>query len=217
VIARRLRGWLGRWSRDSSGRRRKGSKGCGYSGQPFWHLDPRADEIQYDDVCIGLAREGRYSNQTRENYSVAEHSVIVSLFSERLAIERGYDDQLTALVAAQGLLHDGSEAFLGDMPRPLKHLRAMRGYVKAEALWQNAVWERFNIVPTAESTLLVDEVDHRVCIDEVEALMIDPEFYRGRMDKRGPLGAEIAGLDWQHAAMAFSQRFAEVLPGWEES
>ena len=217
MIARALRGWLGRWSRDAQGRRRRGSRGQGYSGQTFWHLDPRADEIHYDDICVGLARECRYANQVREFYSVGEHSVIVSLAAEKLAIERGWPEYEVALVAAQGLLHDASEAYIGDICRPLKKLHAMRGYRRIEVLWQNAIWERVGIYPTDASTALVEEVDRRVCTDEVEALMMYPEFYQHRQDPRGPLNVEIAGMSWQHAAAAFSQRFAEVLPEWGES
>jgi 5'-deoxynucleotidase YfbR-like HD superfamily hydrolase len=46
-------------------------------------------------------------------YSVAQHSVIVS----ELVEQRGGD----AEDAFAALMHDATEAYLGDMPHPLKH------------------------------------------------------------------------------------------------
>lgn len=217
MIARRLRGWLGGWQRDDLGVRRKGSFGQGYSGQKFWHLDPDPNDIQFDDICVGLSREGRYGNQTRDFYGVGEHSVLVSVYCEKLARERGWDNNAIGLVAAHGLMHDAPEAFLSDVVRPLKELRIMRGYRRLEEKWWQAVCTRFDIVPTEESHALVHEVDRRLCLDEVEALMLDPDMYHrndGRMSDRIPLGATINAMTWQQAATVFAQRFAEVLPAW---
>src|ERR1051326_3899426 len=64
--------------RDDRGRRRRGTWIGTYSGARFWPRDPRAEEIHFDDLCVGLAREYRYGNQSHEPLSVAEHSVVVT-------------------------------------------------------------------------------------------------------------------------------------------
>lgn len=203
---------LGTWDRDDHYRIRRGSWMQTYAGQRIYPLDPRADEIHFDDICVGLARECRYGNQSRDFYSVGEHSVIVSNYVELLATERGWLPGEAHEAACEGLLHDAAEAYLGDIPRPLKRQRAMRGYCRIEARWWSALCERFDLHPTKESTDLVHEVDHRLLLDEIDALMIDPDMWvrAARYRNVVPLGAEIAAMSWEHAASAFSQRFLEL-------
>jgi len=205
----------GQWGRDDHGRLRRGDWIATYSGQKVWPLDPRADEIHYDDVCIGLAREGRYGNQSREVYSVGTHSVIVSQFVEQFARERGWSEDDALMAAREGLMHDASEAYIGDVTRPLKRQHVMRGYRRVEDRWWRAVCERFEIHPTPESTMLVKEVDTRIMIDEIDALMLDPHMeFSVRFSGVEQLGAEIPSLTWQQSAHVFSQRFNELFPDW---
>lgn len=203
---------IGTWERDEHGRIRRGTWGQAYSGQAYYILDPRADEIHFADVCTGLAREPRYRGQTREFYSVAEHSVLVSRWCERLALQRGWLPGEIHEVACEGLFHDAPEAFIGDVARPLKKLRVMRGYKRIEARWWRATCERFCLAPTEASTALVEEVDKRIVLDEVEALLVDPDMWdrAGRTRGKAPLGARIEGLSWEGAAIAFAERFHEL-------
>lgn len=204
---------LGHWERDDHGRLRRGKWMQSFSGARIFPLDPRPEEIYFDDFCIGLARECRYGNHSRRFYSVSEHSVIVSLYVEKLALERGWSPYETRHAARQGLVHDLPEAYLGDVPRPLKMMRAMRGYRKLEAKWWGVTCERFNLRSTPESNALVHEVDDRILIDEIEVLLLNPERIRtGRYAKMKPLGATIACLPWERAAEVFAQRFDFLFP-----
>jgi 5'-deoxynucleotidase YfbR-like HD superfamily hydrolase len=204
--------------RDEQGRKRKGTWSQAYTGLQFWVVDPRADEVTFDDVCIGLARASRYRGQTREYYSVAEHSVIVSLFAEKLARERSFTTWGVKEIARAALLHDASEAYIGDVARPLKNHRSMKGYKKVEKLWEKVIAEHFHLVDIPGGEELIKEVDNRIVLDEVEALFLDPDmwFRYGRYRAFQPLGAQIAALSWQHAAAAFCQRFAELFPLYPE-
>lgn len=76
------------------------------------HPDPST--ITLDDVAYGLAQTCRWGGQCQRYYSVAEHAVLVSC---RLR-ELGFD----ARVQLVGLHHDDHEAFVCDVPRPLKRL-----------------------------------------------------------------------------------------------
>lgn len=212
-IASALR--LGHWERDDHGRLRRGNWIQTSSGRKVYPLDPRADEIDYDDVCLGLAREWRFGNHCNE-YSVAHHSVLVSTYAEKLATERGWLPGEIHEVACEGLLHDAAEAYLGDIPRPLKRLRVMRGYVRAEKRWWPAICERFGLQPTRQSTALVKEVDTRVLIDEIRTLMPDPGMWvrDGRYVGVRGVGAHIEPMRWTQAADIFTQRFVELFPEW---
>jgi uncharacterized protein len=73
--------------------------------------DPRPKDIRIEDVAGGLSRVCRMGAQAREFYSVAQHALLVC----RLVEESGRAD--LALVA---LHHDSHEAYLCDVPKPLK-------------------------------------------------------------------------------------------------
>lgn len=77
------------------------------TGKRFDLLEPDADMIDPWDICHSLAHLCRFNGHTREFYSVAQHSCIVA----ELVPE---EHKLAAL------LHDATEAYLGDITRPLK-------------------------------------------------------------------------------------------------
>ncbi len=62
------------------------------SGVRFYPLDPRVEDFRVEDVARGLSNECRYAGQLAFDtgyhfYSVAEHSVIVSQYVEKLAVQ----------------------------------------------------------------------------------------------------------------------------------
>jgi len=77
------------------------------NGERFTFLEPKVSMIDPEVIAHAIANLCRFTGHTRQFYSVAQHCVIVSeLVPEGLAL--------------QGLLHDASEAFIGDVSRPLK-------------------------------------------------------------------------------------------------
>ena len=82
----------------------------------------------------------RFGGHSRSFYSVAQHSVIVS----ELVEQRGGDTE--DVFAA--LMHDATEAYLGDMPHPLKHRSPLgTAFKAAEDHLEQAIRERFRIKP----------------------------------------------------------------------
>ncbi len=80
-----------------------------FSGNRFYPLVPHIEQVAIEDIAHGLAYQCRFNGQTREFYSIAQHSLIVaSLVPSRLRLA--------------ALLHDAAEAYLGDMVKPLKVL-----------------------------------------------------------------------------------------------
>lgn len=78
-----------------------------YTGKKFHFLDPQPDEVDIVDIAHSLSITTRFGGQCREFYSVAEHSI-------RVAEIVPQEYKLLAL------LHDASEAYLPDLPRPIK-------------------------------------------------------------------------------------------------
>ncbi len=85
-----------------------------YSGRFVDTSDPDPASIALEDIAHSLANTCRYGGHCQEFYSVAEHAVFCSKRLERQGY--GHEKQLAALH------HDDAEAFLMDIPRPLKPL-----------------------------------------------------------------------------------------------
>jgi hypothetical protein len=84
-----------------------------FSGRYVNTGKPSADTIALEDIAHALAHTCRFGGHCDRFYSVAEHAVRVS----NKLITRGY-----GTFALAGLHHDDAEAYLGDIPRPLKPL-----------------------------------------------------------------------------------------------
>ncbi|MGE1153683.1 phosphohydrolase [Pseudomonas kitaguniensis] len=101
-----------------------------FTGKHFNLYEPDADIIDPRDISHSLAHLCRFNGHTREFYSVAQHSCIVA----ELVPE---EHKLAAL------LHDATEAYLGDMTRPLKQwMPDYRGF--EDVVW-GRVCERFDL------------------------------------------------------------------------
>lgn len=123
------------------------------SGGSFSPLDPKLEEIHIEDIAHHLSNICRYTGATSGFWSVAAHSIEVSRRLERYGKE----------IALIGLLHDASEAYLVDVPRPLKPDFA--GYKEHEERLERAISDRFSLPypwPAA-----VKQVDNEMVFDEV--------------------------------------------------
>ncbi len=121
-----------------------------FTGRRFWPLDPRADEIHVEDIAHALSMQCRYAGHCLRFYSVAEHSVLLARAMDL------YGD------ARWALLHDASEAYLVDVPRPVKPY--LDGYKLAESTVMAAVCQRFGLPPAMPAK--VHEADNRIIADE---------------------------------------------------
>lgn len=136
---------------------RKGDWIQTYTGRAYWPLDPRADEIDIEDIAHALSQICRYSGHCEYFYSVAEHSWHVSHMVPREH-------------ALAGLLHDGTEAYLLDMPRPVK--RFMPEYQALEDLNWCVLASKFGL--PEEMPASIKEADNGILMVEKQ-LLFGPE------------------------------------------
>src|SRR6478735_5150229 len=122
-----------------------------FTGRQFHPLAPLPEDICLEDIAHALSCTARFGGHTTSFYSVAQHSVLVAQYTPQAYRQ-------------QALLHDASEAYLGDMPRPLKHSGAMEGFRDAEMFLSDVIAARYGLyhleppqVKTADSRLLVSE------------------------------------------------------------
>lgn len=85
-----------------------------YSGIKFYPLEPTLDMFDLEDIARGLSHENRGCGQTDFPLSVAQHSVNVAMVLKEL----GYGVRTQFI----GLCHDISEAYIKDIPTPVKEL-----------------------------------------------------------------------------------------------
>lgn len=103
-----------------------------YSGTKFRPLDPNPADISLVDIAHALSNICRFTGHSKQFYSVAQHSIIVS-------------DNLPPELKLAGLLHDASEAYICDVSRPVKHSEALSGYRDIEEKVMNAVAKCFRV------------------------------------------------------------------------
>ena len=130
---------------------RKGTWMQTASGNQFWPLDPRPEEIHIEDIAAALSKLCRYGGQCLRFYSVAEHCVHMARRAPKAL-------QLTTL------LHDASEAYLSDVIRPIKH--HLSNYADIEAGLERVIADRFDLswpwhpeIKRLDTAILVDERD----------------------------------------------------------
>jgi 5'-deoxynucleotidase YfbR-like HD superfamily hydrolase len=148
-------------------------------------------DVRLPDIAHALSLINRYTGHTIAPYSVAQHSVMVS--------------QLCAPEdAAWGLLHDASEAYLGDVARPLKVL--LPDYVDLEHHVQRTIGRCFGLswpIPAS-----VKEADNRALMAEKRVLLSVEHDWGIQAE---PVVMPVSQGGWQEAKDKFERRFMEVI------
>lgn len=112
------------------------------AGRYFYFDHPEAHPYEIEEIAHALSHLCRYTGHVSQFYSVAQHSVMVSKLVPQ-------QDRLV------GLLHDASEAFLGDVASPLKRL--LPDYKAIEQRVERAIAKRFDLeYPFPESVKKAD-------------------------------------------------------------
>lgn len=111
-----------------------------------------------------------------------------------------------------GLLHDGSEAYLMDVPRPLKHDPQFAAYRAAEARLQRVIYAVFGLDPDDEPADL-KTVDRRMLRTEQRDLMPPPALAERRDDVEPFAFALTAPWSPTRARWQFLDRFVQLTRG----
>lgn len=174
------------------------------SGRAFSPLAPKSADIVIEDIAHALSHQCRFGGHSKAFYSVAQHSVLVS-------------HAVPAQYALWALLHDASEAYLVDVPTPLKVTDALKGYRAVEAVVQRTIYQRFGLV--GDEPAAVHAADRALLILEAEALFTPPAPWAASLratftqDGAALPALAIQPVDSARAKAGFLKRFAALTTG----
>ncbi len=172
-----------------------------YTGRQFHFKDPRAEEVDIEDIAHSLSMLCRYNGHVSDFYSVAEHSVLISDF---IRAEGGDRD-----LALAALLHDAAETYIGDISRPVKYAVLPPEFKEYENELDRVIFEKFGL--TFPYSTHINDLDARILQDERMQGMSQSENLWGTDDLE-PLGLTLRFWGPAKAKAKFLQRF-EMLHG----
>lgn len=164
-----------------------------HSGRRFNPTDPNPNAIVIQDIAHALSMQCRFSGHCKKFYSVAQHSVLVSYICD-------------SQDALWGLLHDASEAYLVDVPRPVKRSGMIEGYLAMEKVMQAAVCKRFGLL--VQEPVGVKKADTQLLSTEARDLM--SPLHSDWQETEPALPFLIEAWEPQKAKDMFMKRFFEL-------
>jgi hypothetical protein len=160
-----------------------------YTGIKFHYLNPKPEEISITDIAHHLCLLCRFTGACKRFYSVADHSIRVSMIVEpelRLA----------------ALLHDAAEAYTNDISRPVKYTHKLQ---ETEAIITKAIDKKFGIDSNHPS---IKEADNILIATEARDLMPNID---GWEELPMPLSTKIIPMTPLWAERLFMIKFEEYI------
>lgn len=159
-------------------------------------LAPHPDQIDILDIAHHLSKLDRYNGAGSFPYSVGQHSLLVaSVLPEEFKL--------------WGLLHDATEAYLGDVVSPLKAL--LPNYRAIEALVHEAVCARFDLVcPRPQK---VKEADKAIMALEMGEIFGWFDLARRSDLPEPPAGLSIEPMHWEDVKDRFLGMYLDLAYG----
>lgn len=169
-----------------------------YSGKKLDLLNPDPDAICLEDIIHSLALTNRFNGHTSRPYSVAEHSVWVSMVA-------------ADSVARDALAHDFVEFAIGDIVSPFKRSLRALGHNAAVGAVEVRVQQALNAKFT-----LTDVHDPLVTYADLAVLACEQRDLFPKMPKPWGLTVPPAPIvhiqcwDWETAKRELARRAAEL-------
>jgi len=139
-----------------------------FLGEEFTPLDPDIEKIHIEDIAHSLSLLCRANGHIDRFFSIAQHSI--NCANEAKA--RGF----SARVQLACLIHDGSEAYISDITRPVKHY--LPEYKAIEKRLQGIIYTRFLGNALSDDELsAIDSIDNDMLVCEFSILMKDKRLY----------------------------------------
>lgn len=136
-----------------------------YGGTHFYPTEPDPEGIYIEDVAHALSLICRGNGHVKSFFSVGQHCIHCALEAEA----RGYSGR----VVLACLIHDASEAYMSDVPRPFK--KYLVQYNEFEEKLLKVIYEKYlGSDLTEEEACLVRKVDDDMLYYDLTELLGEP-------------------------------------------
>lgn len=154
-------------------------------------------ELRIEDIARALSMQCRFAGHVLRFYSVAEHCVRVAAEVERLYPE-------DKMLQRAGLIHDASEAYLVDVPSPLKHQPEFDAYRRCERELTRRINRWAQVDASDPRMMVVTMIDQAACFAEADVLKspLHPEWEQYR--------PTALVLDWESRNLGWTPELAEA-------
>ncbi len=125
------------------------------SGRLINLIYPKPEMINLQDIALALSNYCRFGGHLTSHYSVAEHSILVWQLCPNS-------------LKPAALLHDASEAYLGDVIKPLKNLLG-DVYKELEDKWTTEIFLKYGV--PLNDLIAIKEYD-------MKALELEHNYFR---------------------------------------
>lgn len=136
-----------------------------YSGTHFFPVSPEADKVHIEDIAHALSLICRGNGQVQTFFSVGQHCINCALEAEA----RGYSKRM----ALACLLHDASESYMSDVPRPFK--KYLKEYIQLENQLLDVIYTKYLGSPlTPEEEQILKQIDDDMLYFDMRELLREP-------------------------------------------
>ncbi len=138
-----------------------------YTGKKFNPLMPDVEAIDIRDIAHALSLTCRGNGHVKNFFSVGQHCINCALEAEA----RGYGKR----VILGCLLHDASEAYMSDVPRPFKEM--LPEYQRIENVLLELIYTKFlgSDLTESEKNIIKEVDDDLLYYDMIELLGVKIE------------------------------------------
>lgn len=175
-----------------------------FSGGYFFPDNVEHLEPNMEDIAHALSSMNRYNGHLQEFYSVAQHSVLVCQEAGALMLEANpsIDSNSFNKFMLQALLHDATEAYMPDMPSPIK--RMLPDFQKLENKLQKHIYRYFHL--PEETHYIIKQVDRDIRGSEIRCMS---KWYEGE----DAMGLLITPWTRGEAKRAFLSTYSFIMQG----
>lgn len=180
-----------------------------FTGKLVDPVNLQLDDIEIADIAHSLSQICRYNGHGAFVLSVAQHSVAMSALVPAIMQQAGIisDPIEYQMIAAVCLMHDSCEAYLSDIPTPLKIAISYPEQIENHTL--QIIFEKYGLV--FEEYERIKIFDKRICENEKDALW--PGMTRTPTSYLPLPGYKVVPWTSQYAEKCFLATFKDVVQG----
>jgi len=143
--------------------------------------NPKVQDFLIADIAQALSRMGRFNYQIEETWTVAQHSLMCLMYYQYYSevVAQDLSELPDPRVGLALLLHDASEAYLGDVVSPLKGL--LPQYKAIEDSFSSLIYKKY--IPGYDVSAIKDYI-HEV---DLKVRSFEISMFRGEKSELSPM------------------------------